>query len=86
MASDRREESEQSEHAEEQQSEALRCSEDGQNVTLSSLHTQLDGQEETIQRTLERLLSFSAVLSKNVREQVDNVKVWVGVLEAFAAA
>ena len=38
---------------------------------MSSLHT--------------RLLSFSAVLS-TVREQVDNVKVRVGVLEAFAAA
>ena len=45
----------------------------------------MDGQEETIQRTLEWLLSFSAVLS-TVREQVDNVKVRVGVLEAFAAA
>jgi len=85
VASDRREESEQSEHAEEQQSEGLRHSEDGRNVTLSSLHTRLDGQEERIQRTLEQLLSFSAVLS-NVREQVDNVKVRVGVLEAFAAA
>ena len=68
---DRREESEQSEHAEERQSDALRRSEEGRNDTLSSLHT--------------RLLSFSAVLS-TVREQVDNVKVRVGVLEAFAAA
>ena len=85
VASDCREELEQSEHAEEQQSKALQHSEDGRNVTLSSLHTQLDGQEEMIQRTLERLPSFSAVLS-NVREQVNNVKVRVGVLEAFAAA
>ena len=92
VASDHGDAPEQSEVAKEQQSEALRHSEDGQNVTLSSLHTWLDGQEETIQRTLDRLLSFSAVLSTVqksltvVSEQVDNVKDQVGLLEAFAAA